>query len=92
MVSIPILDMHWEVGYGAFFKLAMNSTRVYFVGYSFVDDTDLIQTGASLSSSGQSVIPLMQAGSLHTLEKRSLCHGQQHLALCHSNPSGTCCL
>jgi len=32
-----------------------------FVGYLFIDDTDLVQTGPTLTSTGQEVIPLMQA-------------------------------
>jgi len=60
VISMPILDMLREVGFGSGFKLAISGTQVSFVGYSFVDDTDLVQTGPSLTSMGQEVIPLMQ--------------------------------
>jgi len=61
VVSTPILDMLQDTGYRAGFKLAISRTKVSFVGYSFVDDTNLIQTGLTLTSTGQEVIPLMQA-------------------------------
>jgi len=60
VISTPILDMLCEVGFGAGFKLAISGTQVSFVGYSFIDDTDLVQTGPSLISTGLEVIPLMQ--------------------------------
>ncbi len=61
VVSTPILDMLQEAGFGAGFKLAISGTRVSFVGYSFVDDTNLVQTRATINSTGQEVLPLMQA-------------------------------
>jgi len=61
VVSTPILDMLREVGFGAGFKLAISGTRVSFVGYSFVDNTNLVQTGPAIISTGQEVLPLMQA-------------------------------
>jgi len=61
VVSTPILDILRNAGYGATFKLAISGASVSFVGYSFVDDTDLVQTGPSLLSTGQEVLPLMQA-------------------------------
>jgi len=61
VVSMPILDMlREEAGFGAGFKVAISGTQVSFMGYSFVNDTDLVQTGPSLTSTGQEVIPLMQ--------------------------------
>jgi len=61
VVSTPILDILRDAGYGATFKLAISGASVSFVGYSFVDDTDLVQTGPSLLSTSQEVLPLMQA-------------------------------
>jgi len=61
VISMPILNMLWEAGFGAGFKLAISGTQVSFVGYSFIDDTDLVQTRPSLTLMGQEVIPLMQA-------------------------------
>jgi len=51
----------WEVGYVVCFKLALSGTKVSLVGYSFVNDMDLIQTGPSLTFSGTDILPLMQA-------------------------------
>ena len=42
LVSTPVLNMLRSEGYGAFFQTAISGDRVSFVGYSFVDDTDLI--------------------------------------------------
>ena len=61
VVSTPILDMLRDAGFGASFKLAVSGNQVSFVGYSFVDDTDLIQTGPTITSTDLDVIPLMQA-------------------------------
>jgi len=60
VISMPILNMLWEAGFGAGFKLAISGTQVSFVGYLFVDDTNLVQTRPSLTLMGQEVIPLMQ--------------------------------
>jgi len=61
IVSTPILDMLRDAGFGASFKLAVSRNQVSFVGYSFVNDTDLIQTGPTITSTDLEVIPLMQA-------------------------------
>jgi len=47
----------WEASLGAFFKLAISGAQVSFVQYSFADDTDLVQTGPSLTSAGHDVTP-----------------------------------
>jgi len=60
-----------EAGFGASFKLTISGTQVSFVGYSFVDDTDLVQTGPSLTLMGQEVILLMQAAL--SLWEQGLC-------------------
>jgi len=61
VVSTPILDILREAGFSTTFKLAISSQSISFVGYSFVDDTDLIHTGPTITSTGQEVLPLMQA-------------------------------
>jgi len=48
-----------QEGFVAAFK-ASNSS-ISFVGYSFADNIDLIQTGLSIKSSCKDIIPLMQA-------------------------------
>jgi hypothetical protein len=40
-VSTPILNMLRKEGYGVFFKCALSSDTLQFVGYPFVDDVDL---------------------------------------------------
>jgi len=71
VVSTPILDMLQEAGFGASFKLAISETQVSFVGYLFIDNTNLVQTGPSLTSMGQEVIPLMQVAL--SLWEQGLC-------------------
>jgi len=61
VVSTPILNMLREAGFGAGFKLAISGMRVFFVGYSFINDTNIVQTGPTITSTGQEVLPLMQA-------------------------------
>ena len=60
VVSTPVLDMLREEGYGVCFKAAISGTRVYFVAYSFVDDTDLCTTLKDQKASGQQVAAIMQ--------------------------------
>jgi len=61
IVSTPILDLLQQEGYGAVFKALASRDHIKFVGYSFVDDTDLIQTGPMLHSTAADTLPLMQA-------------------------------
>jgi len=61
VISTPILDLLWQEGYGAAFKAVMSSDQIQFIGYSFVDDTDLIQTRLTINSMAGNTLPLMQA-------------------------------
>jgi hypothetical protein len=45
VVSSPLLDIMREEGFGTFFKTSFSAQAIRFVGYAFVDDTDLVQTG-----------------------------------------------
>jgi hypothetical protein len=45
VVSSPVLPILRKEGYGAFFQAALSGDEIHLVGYAFVDDTDLIQTG-----------------------------------------------
>jgi hypothetical protein len=45
VVSTPFLNMLRHEGYGAYAGTAVTGTTVRFVGYAFVDDTDLCITG-----------------------------------------------
>jgi len=71
VVSTSILDMLRDMGFGASFKLVVSGNQVSFMGYSFVDNTDLIQTGLSITSTDLDIMPLMQASL--TLWEQCLC-------------------
>jgi len=61
VVSTPILHLLQQEGYGAAFKAAMSGDQIQFVGYSFVDDMDLIQTRLTINSTAGNILPLIQA-------------------------------
>ena len=65
VVSTPALNMLQKAGYGACFKTAIVKTQIRIVEYSFVDDTDIIQTARQLSDSSQAVIADMQQAMGH---------------------------
>jgi len=60
VISTPILDLLRQEGYGAVFKAAISSNQIQFIGYSFVDNMDLIQTGPTIHSMAVETILLMQ--------------------------------
>jgi hypothetical protein len=47
-------------GYGTFLKASITNSTIQLVGYAFVDDTDLIQTGKDGSEPGLEVLQKMQ--------------------------------
>jgi len=61
VISTLILDLLWQEGYGAAFKAAVSGDQIQFIGYSLMDDTDLIQTGPTIKSTMSDTLPLMQA-------------------------------
>ena len=61
VVSSPVLDMLRSEGFGTFFKTSITGEDVRFVGYSFVDDTNLVQTAKTEHDTITSVVDLMQA-------------------------------
>jgi len=61
VVSTPILNLMCHEGFGAAFKASISNNTISFVGYSFINDTDLIQTGPMIESTCDDIIPLMQA-------------------------------
>jgi len=61
VVSTPILDLLWQEGYGVAFQAPVSSNQIWFVRYSFVDNTDLIQTGPTIHSTATKTLLLMQA-------------------------------
>jgi hypothetical protein len=61
VVSSPVLQILREEGYGDFFKAAISGKQIRLVGYAFVDDTDLIQTGTTIHADFEEVFHLAQA-------------------------------
>jgi len=61
VVSTPILNLLRQEGYGAAFKAAISSNQIQFVGYSFIDDTDLMQTSLTIHTSSAETLLMMQA-------------------------------
>jgi hypothetical protein len=51
VLSTPLLNLLRECGLGCTFTSPISQETVYFVGYSFIDDTDLIQTAKKGESS-----------------------------------------
>jgi hypothetical protein len=67
VVSTPVLKVMRSEGFGTFFQACITGDTVRFVGYSFVDDTDLIQTAHNHTDTEQDVALEMQR-SLNTWE------------------------
>ena len=60
VVSTPVLNMLREEGYGAFFEASISGERLTFVGYAFVDDTDLVTNLENQNASYREVAVSMQ--------------------------------
>jgi hypothetical protein len=45
VVSTPVLKMMKDEGFGFIYKTRIEGKQLHFVGYRFVDDTDIIQSG-----------------------------------------------
>jgi hypothetical protein len=60
VVSTPVLNMLRHEGYVAYFRTAITGTMISFVGYAFVDDTDLCITGQNPSDTEADVALRMQ--------------------------------
>ncbi len=61
VLSTPILNMLRKKGFGCEFSAPISCTMFKFVGYSFVDDTDLIQSNPAITSYTQVIQSLQQA-------------------------------
>jgi len=61
LVSTPVLNMLRAEGFAAYFKAVLDGEELSFVGYSFVDDTDVV-TNLGLTASGSAVAAHMQQG------------------------------
>jgi hypothetical protein len=60
VVSSPVLQILRQEGYGAFFKAAISGEAILLVGYAFVDNTNLIQTGKTIDATFDEVFQLAQ--------------------------------
>jgi hypothetical protein len=60
--SSLLLDIMREEGFGIFYQTSLSAQVIRFVGYAFVDDTDLVQTGKDGSETGLEILEQMQAG------------------------------
>jgi hypothetical protein len=45
VASTPVLKMMKDEGFGFMYKTSIEGKQLHFVGYRFVDDTDIIQSG-----------------------------------------------
>jgi hypothetical protein len=67
VVSTPVLKVMRNEGFGTFFRSCLSGNTIHFVGYSFVDDTDLIQTARTSTKTELEVVSEMQR-ALNTWE------------------------
>jgi hypothetical protein len=61
VVSLPLLDIMREDEFGTVFKMSVSSQDIRFVGYAFVDDTDL-EFKQDCTETGDEMREQMQAG------------------------------
>jgi hypothetical protein len=62
VISSPLLQIMKEEGLGTFFRMSITDDKIQLVGYAFIDDTDLVQTGKTGQETAQEVLVQMQAG------------------------------
>jgi hypothetical protein len=62
VISPPLLLIMKEEGFGTFFWTSITDDKLQLVGYTFVDDTDLVQTGKTGQETVQEVLVQIQAG------------------------------
>ena len=60
VVSTPIFNSMRQRGYGIFIRAPYSGSDFFFVGYAFVDDTDLVVNDPSATASVSSVIDKLQ--------------------------------
>jgi hypothetical protein len=59
-ISTPLIAMVKRAGYGLQLYTAISSTLIWFLCFSFVDDTDLVHTANDVSMPGKDLPPEMQ--------------------------------
>ena len=62
VISSPVLAMLRADGYGTVFKLAISGDELHYVGFSFVDDMDQIETARTIDETAHDVVSQMQGG------------------------------
>jgi Reverse transcriptase (RNA-dependent DNA polymerase) len=62
LVSTPVLNYLREVGVGVTFATSITAENIRFVGYAFVDDTDLCQMALTEEMTAEEVAMAMQVG------------------------------
>jgi hypothetical protein len=60
VISTPVLKVMRSEGFGTFFRACISGETIRFVGYSFIDDTDLIQTAKQPNDTEEAVAQEMQ--------------------------------
>ena len=60
LVSTPVLNMLRAEGCGAYFQTAITGDEIRFVGYAFVDDTDLYASSEQPEATGADVAAALQ--------------------------------
>ena len=63
VVSTPIFNAMRQRGYGLFLRSPHSGSSFLFVGYAFVDDTDLVVDGVSASATATQVAERLQASA-----------------------------
>jgi hypothetical protein len=58
-VSTPLINMLKTAGFGVQIFSAITKTALRFLGFSFVDDTDVVHTAPSVNTPDEDVFPLM---------------------------------
>lgn len=59
-VSSPLLEALRHQGYRSYFRSALSNEDIWFAGYKFVDDMDLVQTGVTVDEAVEQVATRMQ--------------------------------
>jgi hypothetical protein len=64
VVSTPVLKVMKNEGFGTFFRTCITGNIIRFVGYSFIVDTDLIQTARTPTKTETEVVSFFREQKL----------------------------
>ena len=62
VISTPVLEVMRKEGCYTVFKALVSDDEIKFVGFAFVDDTDLLRVGTSVEDTFEDVAQYMQEG------------------------------